>query len=1016
MARATRIRALSRSIDAGRAEDYSARLAPRLGDGSEAHALGVLLCAAHPALAPAVEGDPDALRRIVEGYVSAHDRRAILARLAERTGVLLGRPLAPIEADRAARELRRGAREERMRIALRELLPASLGGADVDVTSAELAALADATVEIALAEAIFAVSSRLGAPLAADGAPARFVVLGMGKLGGGELNAGSDVDLIYLYDTDEGGAVAPDGTTSSLHEVWTRVARRVTATLDEPTEDGLVWRVDLRLRPEGRSGPLVNSIAAIERYYEAFGRLWERAALLRARPVAGDLALGEEALAALTPFVWRRRVDPSIAVDMMHLVRRARAELSPAAARDLKHGVGGIREAEFFAQSLQLIWGGREPRVRAKGTLHALRRLRATGYVGDREARDVTEAYLALRRAEHAVQVSSGVQTHLLPEAPAELERLSRMLGFSSADAFLADLNRHMRRVADRFASLLPDGPPPQSRWVEALAALDQADRAAFAEALARVGVAPRVPEGAGEADAARDLFELSRHPDKPLGARSRERFPWLAETALDAVADAADPEQAARYLRMLFGRLGHPGVYVSILGDRPQSVRRLVEAMGASAFIGDAVVNNPELGDEVLFSRDLPTPDRARDDVLAAIAEPHGDEDEDEALVGALRRAKARVTLRVGLAHLSSEIGTRVATAALSALADASLEAATRAAARAPAGEPVRGLSVVALGKLGGRDLGYGSDLDVIFLYDPEAAPAGADPGEHFSRAARRVIRLISMSHGAGPGYELDTRLRPSGSQGLLVTSLEAFARYHGCAVPGRASDAPASGADRPAVPQVRAAVWERLALLRARFVAGDPELGALAMRVAHETAYARPDDEARLAMEIHRLRKRMERELSSERPGRYDLKFGRGGSLDVEFTVQLLQMKHGDAPRARTPETLAAIDALDAAGHLLAEHREALRQGYTFLRELEERIRIVHADSARLLEETAPGLGPLARRMGLRDRRGAEAAAELLGLYRDVTDRVRAAYEAIVVEAARGAVEPPQPSRPGQ
>ncbi|MFT3768797.1 MAG: hypothetical protein QM820_25400 [Minicystis sp.] len=251
--------------------------------------------------------------------------------------------------------------------------------------------------------------------------------------------------------------------------------------------------------------------------------------------------------------------------------------------------------------------------------------------------------------------------------------------------------------------------------------------------------------------------------------------------------------------------------------------------------------------------------------------------------------------------------------------------------------------------------------------------------------------MQLISVSHAAGPGYELDTRLRPSGNQGLLVTSIEAFARYHGIGAEGGLDGAVTS-------PRARAQAWERLALLRARAAAGDPALGAQAMRIAHAAAYEMPTDPRAVAEEIHRLRMRLERENSQERRGRHDIKLGRGGLVDVEFAVQLLQLEHGKDPRVRTSETAIAIEALAAAGYLSAEHADTLRDGYAFLRKLEQRIRILHATPAQLLEENAPGLYPLARRMGIRDRRGSEAGAELIARYREVTERVRATYEALV------------------
>ncbi|WP_437946032.1 bifunctional [glutamate--ammonia ligase]-adenylyl-L-tyrosine phosphorylase/[glutamate--ammonia-ligase] adenylyltransferase [Sorangium sp. So ce296] len=1029
MQQVSRLLEIANAIDEQRVKERAARLSPRLPPGTMAFAIAALLTAAYPAIGATIEANPDIAERLAaEGHQTARDRATYLSRIRGRVGDVS-------DADRVRRELRRVAREERIRIALRELLPPSAGGADIDVTARELTALAEATIEVALAEAVSAVTARFGEPRTATGARSKFVVLGMGKLGGEELNAGSDVDLIYLYDTDE-GQVGPSGDRAvsvTLHDFWTRVARRLTATLEEVTEDGFVWRVDLRLRPEGRSGPLVNSLAAAERYYESFGRLWERAALLRAREIAGDLDFGAEALGVLGPFVWRRRVDPQLAVDMIELVERARAELSHDASRDLKLGPGGIREAEFFVQALQLIWGGREPRARAQGMLDGLRRLRALGYVTDREGRELVEGYLALRRAEHAVQSATGVQTHLLPDSEAEMERLARTLRFEDAAAFLADTEQRRSRIKARLLSLLPKGSTRPSRWIEAMAALDRGDRDAFADALAKhavlvLGGAGGEPEAAELAapaagappepgasasltarfrDVADDLYELSRHPDGLLGARSREASSSLAETLLAAVIDAADPEQAARFLRLCFSRIRHSAVYARMLGDDPRALRRLVEALGSSAFIGDAMVRYPELVDVVLLARGAPSAGVIRHTIEESLSEAAPDEDPEEALIAALRRAKARVTIEVGLADLSGEVGTREATLALSDLADASLEAATRFALGTPPGEPVRGLAVIAMGKLGGREIGYGSDLDVFFLFDPTCAPSGdqgpgSDPGTYYARRARQIIRLISMSHAAGPGYELDTRLRPSGSQGLLVTSLDAFARYHGIRRADGAAQAPAEPESSPGARHMRAAIWERLALIRARASAGDPALGAEAIAIAHEAAYLQADDFDRMAEEIHRLRMRMERELSHERRGRRDFKLGRGGLADIEFAVQLLQIRHGADPRVRTSETLAAIDALASAGYLAAAHAEIFRDGHAFLRKLEQRIRIVHADASQLLQENAPGVPLLARRTGIRGRTGGEAAKELLARYGAITERVRRVYEAIV---ARGA-----------
>jgi glutamate-ammonia-ligase adenylyltransferase len=875
------------------------------------------------------------------------------------------------DEDQVRHGLRVFADRERLRIAARELVPHA--GSDVDVTSRELADLGDVCIDLALGEAMAWAERRFGEPRTAMGGRCPFTVIGMGKLGGRELNAGSDVDLLLFYETDEGEVA---GSEMTLHEYFTRVSQRFTATLSDVTEDGFVWRVDLRLRPEGARGPLVNSLAAAERYYETWGRTWERAALLRARPVAGSIELGREVLAALGPFVWRREVNPGLADEMIALVARARAENASDPERDLKLGVGGIRETEFFVQSLQLIWGGREPSLRSSNTLDALRKLRARGLVTDREGREMADAYLALRRLEHRVQFATNIQTHALPR-PGEplLERIARSMGFSGVVELERDLDKTRRRVAARFASLSREKRAQErdTSSVDRLVfALDASDESAVLAWLSPTFGASPSP------DLARHLLALARRPDYPLGAATRDRHPDLAPVLVEALADAADPEQAARILAAFFARLGQPSVYARALADDPRAARRLVSLFGASAFLGASMVGHPELADRLLFARGQPTPESVRRDIdeeIAALA-PGLDADgppsglDSEGFVGALRKAKGRVTIEVGLADLAGELGTRDCTLVLSSLADATIERVTTFALRERRIEG--GLAVVAMGKLGGREIGYGSDLDLFFVYEG----AHEDDQERYARAAQRVMRLLSAPHGDGPGYELDTRLRPSGNQGLLVVSLEAFARYHS------ASESEAQD-------------WERQALLKARPIAGDAALGAKVLTIAHAAAYERG---APPSSTIHHLRRRMERELAGERRGRHDLKLGRGGLVDVEFAAQWLQMKHGADRRVRTPDTETALSALEACGYLDAAQGGPLREGYRYLRRMEQRLRVLHGTSASLIEVGAPGLALLARRMGMRDGPRGSATDALLVRYGEVTRDVRAAYLAVL------------------
>jgi glutamate-ammonia-ligase adenylyltransferase len=759
-----------------------------------------------------------------------------------------------------------------------------------------------------------------------------------------------------------------------LHEHFTRVAQRLVATIDQATEDGVVWRVDLRLRPEGTSGPLVNALASAERYYETWGRMWERAALLRARPIAGDLAFGERLLATLAPFVWRRAVDPHVVADMASMLARARAEAGPSAQQDLKIGRGGIREVEFFAQGLQLVWGGRDRSLRATNTIEALRRLRGQGFVTEREERELSDAYFFLRRLEHRVQFAMGTQTHSLPADGSSMSRLAASLGYEDVADLRHDLATVRARVAACFDALQPAEGAGEDPWLEKLwVALDTGTEAAVASvAAARFGTAA--------ADLPRHLLSLGRRADMPLGAAARDRDPVFAGRLVDALANTADPEQAARLLAAFFARLVTPDAYVRALADGPRLVRALCSLLGASIFLGEALVGHPDLADRILYARASPTPESVRETVDEEVsALPSKDGDDVDAFAGALRRAKRQLSFEVGLADLSGDLTTRQAGHVLTALADATLDHACRFAMREEMKRSGRGdaeaggLAVIAMGKLGGRELGYGSDLDLFFVHES----AEANVSEGYVRIAQRVLRILETPHGEGPGYQLDTRLRPSGNQGLLVVSLDGFARYQ----------------------DERAQDWERQALLKARACAGDPELGSRVIAISHRAAYERgvPD-----APTLHHLRMRLERELGHERldrsPARYDLKVGRGGLVDVEFATQWLQARYGRDPRVRTTETEVALSALEACGYIDGSLAHTFREGWRFLRRLEQRLRISHGTSGTLLEEGAPGLVPLARRMGMRDGPRGRAEASLLERYVTVTREVRAAYERVL------------------
>lgn len=963
----------------GELASAKARMAARLAEsgspaGDDVVTLGALVSCAYPAVGRAIDARPEDLVHVARSGLRARRNANVYRRLSAELCP------DPTDADGVRRGLRILARREKLRIAARELFPTY---GDVDVAARELSDLADEVVRVAWLEATTWARSRFGEPVTREGTPCGYVVLGMGKLGGRELNAGSDVDLLPFYETDDGELVKDGRATDvSLHEYFARVTQRLTSTLDDATPDGIVWRVDLRLRPEGSRGPLVNALAAAERYYESWGRTWERAALLRARPVAGDLAFGERVLEALAPFVWRRVVKPEIAAEMAELVVRSRAELSEDPERCLKHGEGGIREAEFFVQSLQLVWGGKDAQLRARGTLDALLRLRSRGLVTEREARDARDGYLALRRIEHRVQNATGLHTHTLPRG-AVLSAIASSLGFASAQAFEADVGRTRARVHELFESTLvpAKGQRASEAIVRVFIALESGEEDKVREVLpSAFGLAPDLP---------RHLLALAKRPDDILGTKTRDAFPAVPHETLRLLAEAADPEQASRLLCAFFSRLRTPSAYVRVLAEDLRVLSRLVGLFGASEFLGGALIARPELVDRLLFARGAPTPETARHAVAEELSTARAGDDEDaEALVGALRRAKARVTMEVGLAELSGELTAREAQRVLAALAEETLERALglALAERGLAG----GLVVVGMGKLGGREIGYGSDLDIFFVYRDTGDD---DLSERYVRTAQRVLRLVSVPHGDGPGYELDTRLRPSGNQGLLVVSVDAFRRYHG----------DREGRDP------EAADWERQALLRARIVAGDADLGAEVTEIAEHAAY---DRGAPPSTGMHALRMRMEREIGRERRGenepheRLDLKVGYGGIVDVEFAVQFLQMRHGGERSLRTPDTEVAIGALEARGLLDAHDATVLLDGYRALRGIEQALRVSTGTGTSVLEAGKAKVALLARRLGMRDGPGGSAAQALFAHVHSVNRDVRSVYLSVLGQAPPASV----------
>ncbi|NZA25049.1 bifunctional [glutamate--ammonia ligase]-adenylyl-L-tyrosine phosphorylase/[glutamate--ammonia-ligase] adenylyltransferase [Luteimonas sp. SJ-92] len=802
-----------------------------------------------------------------------------------------------------------------------------LGLDDVDDTLAGATRLADGCLQLALAALEEEFAARHGVVRAASGAPVRLVVFGLGKLGGEELNFSSDVDLVYGY-AEEGES---DGTRPlAAEQYFARLGQALARLLDEITADGFCHRVDLRLRPFGSAGRVALSFAAMEQYFQREGRDWERYAWQKARPVAGDLDAGARFLDALRPFVYRRYLDYG-ALDGL---RGMKAAIAAEVARkeledDIKRGAGGIREIEFLAQVLQLIRGGHEPALRERRLQPALRALRDARQIPADSAEALSAAYRFLRRLENRLQMLRDAQTHLLPAEPLERARIAHGLDFRDWDALQRELRAHRGRVAGEFAALLA-----QRRQQPAV----DSDIAGYWRALPEGGQAA-VLEAAGFAEAQpvdAALRDFVRSPSvRELSDGARERLDRVMPVLLQASAPAERPLLAVRRLLALVHNILRRVSYLALLDEQPQALARLIDLVTRSAFLAERVAAHPLLLDELLDARaEGPLPQRAELDAACRAALKRGDL---EAVLFALNETRQALSFRVALATLDGRQPAQDSARQLAWLADAVvavvLELAQRELRSAHGGIEGARFAVLGYGSLGGEELGIGSDLDLVFLYDAagEAQSDGARPLDAtrwFARLAQKIVALLGTATGPGRLYDVDIRLRPDGASGLLVSSLASYDEYQ----------------------RERAWTWEHQALVRARCLAGDDSLCRDFGQV-RRAALARVRDPAELRADVAKMRARMRAELDRSGPGGFDLKQGEGGLVDLEFMLQYLVLREAHAhPALLAPRaTPALLQAACDAGLLAAATADALVQAHATLlalgleRTLDRRPRLV-------------------------------------------------------------------------
>lgn len=828
---------------------------------------------------------------------------------------------------------------------LRNLLVATLlrrdleGRADLAEVVGTMTALADFAIQRHLAELDAELRAAHGVPTGHEsGQEQQLMVLAMGKQGGGELNVSSDIDLIFVYPEDgDTVATAPGQRSLSNHEYFVRLGKRLIAALSEITEDGFTFRVDMALRPNGGSGPLAASLGMVEQYLIVQGREWERYAWLKARAVTGRAADIEALDAIVRPFCFRRYLDFGVidAIRSMHAQIRAEVNrqerLHPDRSHNVKLGRGGIREIEFLTQVFQLIRGGRDPSLRARSTRATLRLLPDKGLLDAAVVEQLLASYTFLRNLEHRLQYLEDAQTHTLPPNPADRLQVAQWMGLADEDALLATLAGHRRFVAEQFDAIFADksggnseqhidpdtsdacADPDNREAIEArFATLAYDDPAAAAQRLIATWQAPRL---------------------QSLPEASRQRLVALVNAALPLIARIAQESSLGSQLATL-GRLldfleaiARRSAYLSLLTEYPHTLERVIRMMHASGWAATFLNQHPILLDELLDDR---VRSAAFDPAALAVeleAQLAVDADDTERQLDILREVHHAQLFRLLAQDLAGDLTVERLADHLSALADVIVAAVVKAAWQTVAKRhrEVPRFAVIAYGKLGGKELGYVSDLDVIFLFDDEDQDAPA----LYARLAQRFITWMTSHTSAGILFDVDTALRPDGASGMLVSSVQAFERYQ----------------------QASAWVWEHQALTRARFCAGDAAIGARFEQIRCQVLRQARPDEAALKREVLAMRRRMA-EAYPSRGDLFDLKQDAGGMIDIEFIVQYLVLRHAAAYAELTGNVgnIALLKLCAGLGLIDAALAGAVADAYRALRKLQHQLRLQGQEQSRV------------------------------------------------------------------
>ncbi|WP_066961186.1 bifunctional [glutamate--ammonia ligase]-adenylyl-L-tyrosine phosphorylase/[glutamate--ammonia-ligase] adenylyltransferase [Microbulbifer sp. Q7] len=825
--------------------------------------------------------------------------------------------LAEIESEE---QLEKTLRNLRNRVNCEVIWRDFAGQWDIPTACGRLTQLAEVCIQAALDWHRARMVERHGEPRSREGAVQPMIVLGMGKLGARELNLSSDIDLIFAY--PEPGQ--SDGDKPLENQAWfQRLGQRLIKSLDTVTADGFVFRVDMRLRPYGDSGPLVSHYAALEDYYQTQGREWERYAMIKARPVAmsgaGAAEAAEELMELLRPFTYRRYIDFSVIEALREMKTLIQRQVRARGMTDnIKLGRGGIREVEFIVQAFQLIRGGREPDLRVRNILKVLPLLEVDGHLPAGSAEQLRDAYLLLRRVEHGLQAERDQQTQTLPAEMPRREQLAFALGYASWSLLAEKLDAARAIIEHEFDEVI--APPEESaeltandQWQLLWAGCERnADRDSWLEKLHQTGFQP--------ASQALDCI-VALHSDRivsALPASSRQRLDQTMPLLLASASEVGEPLLALERVMPLLRSILRRSAYLVLINENPPVLAQLLQLCAASPWIAEQLARHPILLDEMLDQRRLLAPSTAgdiADDLRQEMLRVEPDDLEGQ--MEALRLFKQSQSLRIAAQEVTGALPLMKVSDSLTWLGEAILQQSLALAWQQmtekhglPGGANADDMrfAIIAYGKLGGLELGHGSDLDIVFVHDAE--PQQYTDGERsidnlsfYTRLAQRLIHILQTRTLSGPLYEVDTRLRPSGNSGLLVTSLAAFEKYQ----------------------RESAWTWEHQALVRTRPVAGSARLGE-AFEALRLTLLCEPRDEPKLRGEVVEMRDKMRAHLDKSGSQQFDLKHGPGGIIDIEFIVQFtaLAWAHKAPAIVRYTDNIRILQSLTEAG-LLPETKAA-------------------------------------------------------------------------------------------